>query len=185
MSRSRSKASANFAATLRPSMQDEIPATFRVHTTPRKGVAVAISSPSTGTPISLLAQTPPRASRGGGLSTCGENRPPYNSPPRSMHDASFSSSPDSTALDLSPMRTRSNSPLERLRTSPSSHDAGTGVLISHVSQLRSALRAAYGKLDILEHERAALKEQLAEVVSDAGKCACVYTCTHRQMCAYV
>ena len=83
----------------------------------------------------------------------------------------------SVAANHSGLRSRSRSPLKRITSSTpesdskyseqSDHDTSE-VLISHISQLRSALSAAYGKLDMLEQERSSLKEQLAEVVSDSG-----------------
>jgi len=122
--------------------------------------------------------SPPRATR-----VALRGRP---SSPRSSSETQRSvlndSVASSTARELSPLsgrlqprgspapRSRSRSPLRRLQTSPGEPvlDGGTGALISHISHLRSALRAAYGKLDTLEKERSALKQQLSDVASDTG-----------------
>jgi hypothetical protein len=72
---------------------------------------------------------------------------------------------------LSPARScsRSRSPLRRVKASPGpEQDAGTEGLLSHIRQLRAALRAAVCKLDTLEKERSALKEQLSGVANDTG-----------------
>ena len=152
------------------------------------------------TPMSLLAVTPPRPSRGDKhkasraetFAQHAENRPPFNnspspgggrsrgrsSSPRSRSDPCVSStetqgsllndSASSTARALSPLTERRQSRLSPARTCSPEQDAGTEGLLSHIRELRAALRAAVCKLDTLEKERSALKEQLSGVADDSG-----------------
>ena len=208
-----------FAATLRPSMQDEVASPqpvplrrARFVTPERKAGGLWEPAIDVSTPRSLLAITPPRPSNCASPGKAGagnrrgqrENLPPYNSsppraaarersrptstPPRASssrlleESLDTSSSPPAFACNTSSrgdscvstpvrrgLRSRSRSPLKRhaLGEGPP-REASTKVLVSHIDQLRSALKTAYSKLDTLEQERASLKEQLAEVERDSG-----------------
>jgi len=137
-----------------------------------------------------------KASRAKASAQHAENRPPFNnspspgggrsSSPRSStetQESLLNDSASSTARALSPLTerrqsralparscSRSRSPLRRVRNSPGrpEQDEGTAALLSHISQLRAALRDAVCKLDTLEKERSALKEQLSGVANDTG-----------------
>ena len=152
----------DFPRTLRPSMQEAPPSTQPTppprrrgaRTTPRQAPrACEPAEPEkTSSPKKLRGVRTPSRDRSWSSrrdpSALLENRPPFNGP-------------------CSPPPKVVASP-RTLPTRVCEVGAGNTVLVSHISELRSALKAAYGKLDQLEVERASLKQQLTGVVQQSG-----------------
>jgi len=159
-----------------------VPACRHGASSPTKGVHDPPRSRDHRENLPPFNSSPPRSARGRARSR-GRPTPPRASSSKLLEeslDISASPSPHAVCIAASPgdscrstpvrgtrAMSRSSQKLHAIGDAPP-RNAGTHVLVSHIDHLRSALRAAYGKLDALEQERGALKEQLAEVVSDSG-----------------